>query len=399
MEFLEGEDCAQLLERYGRLPPERAVDIVQQACRGLSVAHRAGIVHRDLKPENLFIARGGDGGDWVKVLDFGIAKLRVMDGGVPTRTGATLGTAYYMSPEQARGATDVDERTDVWSLGVVLYQLLSGQRPFQGAQFLHVVHQILSTDPVPLSTLQPELPQALLDVVAHAMAKEVAFRVGSAEALELALAPFSGRTTRRSDPPRARDQRARTQIARATSVGGVTIGDTGIGPRRDVGASAPVRKARTGKMLVLAGLGAAAAGATVAFIHSRSPRPSELSEVSSASLPAASPGAERKPPPPSALIAATAGPSVSTAPTSAAPVPRAAERGDQEPAPRPTVAVRTSSEHAARSSNTGAPSASPSVPVSAPARPAPAPATPEPNTSRDSTEKRAIEIEKGNPYE
>ena len=120
MEFLEGEDGATLLRRHGPLSVRRAADIVVQACRGLAVAHRAGIVHRDHKPENIFIATAGDGRDQVKVLDFGIAKLRSVDASVATGTGATFGTAFYMSPEQARGAGEVDHRSDVWSLGVVV---------------------------------------------------------------------------------------------------------------------------------------------------------------------------------------------------------------------------------------------------------------------------------------
>jgi len=108
MEFLEGQDASRLLRSYGPLPVRRAADIVQQACRGLAVAHRAGIVHRDLKPANLFIADAGDGTDHVKVLDFGIAKLRSTDASVATGTGATFGTAFYMSPEQrAAPATSI----------------------------------------------------------------------------------------------------------------------------------------------------------------------------------------------------------------------------------------------------------------------------------------------------
>ena len=116
MEYLDGEDCARLLQRTGPMPVARAVDIVSQTCRGLAVAHGAGVVHRDLKPENLFVTHAGDGRDLVKVLDFGIAKLRSQD--ATSVTGSTImGTCYYMSPEQARDTSEVDERADVWSLG------------------------------------------------------------------------------------------------------------------------------------------------------------------------------------------------------------------------------------------------------------------------------------------
>jgi serine/threonine-protein kinase len=192
MEFLPGEDCARLLKRTGILPIPRAANVVAQACRGLAVAHDAGIVHRDLKPENLFLTDAGDGSDLVKVLDFGIAKLRVSDASVVTGTGATFGTAFYMSPEQARGAGEVDARTDVWSLGVVLYELLTGRKPFQGEQFLQVVHQILSAEPPPLASLRPGLPAKLVAAVEKAMAKDVAARVPSVRALGEMLAPFTG---------------------------------------------------------------------------------------------------------------------------------------------------------------------------------------------------------------
>src|SRR5450755_1323577 len=191
MEFLEGEDCAKLLSRQGSLGASRAANIVVQACRGLAVAHKATIVHRDLKPENLFVTDAGDGSDLIKVLDFGIAKLRVADAGVVTGTGATFGTAYYMSPEQARGAGEVDPRTDVWSMGVVLYELLSGRKPFLGEQFLEVIHQILSFDPPPLATLRPDLPPKLVAAIDWAMKKDLRERLPSVISLAEALAPFA----------------------------------------------------------------------------------------------------------------------------------------------------------------------------------------------------------------
>jgi eukaryotic-like serine/threonine-protein kinase len=201
MEFLQGEDCARLLRRVGPLPVPRAADIVLQACRGVAVAHEAGIIHRDLKPENLFVTDVGDGSDQIKVLDFGIAKLRPSDGQVSTRTGSTFGTTHYMSPEQARGAAEVDPRTDVWSLGIVLFELLGGRRPFEGEEPLNVVHQILSADPPALDTLRPGLPAGLAAVVGKAMQKDAAHRFATIRALAEALAPFAGRTIALRDVP------------------------------------------------------------------------------------------------------------------------------------------------------------------------------------------------------
>jgi serine/threonine-protein kinase len=198
MEYLNGEDCAHLLHRVGPLPAPRAADLVLQACRGVASAHAGGTIHRDLKPENLFVTTAGDGSDLVKVLDFGIAKLRPAADkpeadGTKTRTGATLGTAHYMSPEQARGAGEVDVRTDVYSLGVVLYELLGGRRPFEGDDFLNVVHQILSVEAPPLAQLRPGLPAGLEAVVARAMRKAPRERFAGAAEMAEALQPFAGR--------------------------------------------------------------------------------------------------------------------------------------------------------------------------------------------------------------
>jgi len=197
MEYLPGEDCARLLGRSGPLAPARAANIVLQACRGLAIAHRAGIIHRDLKPANLFITDAGDGSDLIKVLDFGIAKLKSADATSATGTGETFGTAHYMSPEQARGASDVDARTDVWSLGVVLYELLTARRPFDGGTFLHVVYQILSTQPARIEAARADLPPALIAIIEKAMAKEPGARFQSVMALGEALAPLArpGRPT------------------------------------------------------------------------------------------------------------------------------------------------------------------------------------------------------------
>jgi serine/threonine-protein kinase len=200
MEFLRGEDCARLVRRLGPLPATRAVNIVLQACRGVAVAHDAGIVHRDLKPENLFLTDAGDGGDQIKVLDFGIAKLRPVDGQAATRTGSTFGTTHYMSPEQARGASDVDARTDVWALGVVLYELLSGRKPFDSEQPLGVIHQILNATPPGLGAVRPGLLRGLVAAVERALRKDADQRFPSIRALASALEPFAGQARAGGEP-------------------------------------------------------------------------------------------------------------------------------------------------------------------------------------------------------
>jgi serine/threonine protein kinase len=202
MEYLEGRDCGHLLRESGPLPVARAADLIYQACRGLAVVHRAGAVHRDLKPENLFVTDAGDGSDLVKVLDFGIAKILSRDGISMTGTGI-LGTTHYMSPEQVRSSRDVDARTDVWSLGVVLYQLLTNRRAFEGGNLPAVLLQIMDADPPSLSQLRPDLPAELVGIVEQTMKKSLEARISSVQLLAQLLAPFTARGHRMlldSDP-------------------------------------------------------------------------------------------------------------------------------------------------------------------------------------------------------
>jgi eukaryotic-like serine/threonine-protein kinase len=191
MEYLTGEDCRSALRRAGTLAASRAAQLVSEACKGLEVAHRLGIVHRDLKPENLFIAREPDGADIVKVLDFGIAKLRHRATTLfSTQAGAVMGTVVYMSPEQARESRDVDHRTDIYSLGATLYEMLSGRPPHDGETFAGVVLSILRQEPERLETHCPHLPTGFGDVVHKAMAKDPADRHQSAAELRHALQPY-----------------------------------------------------------------------------------------------------------------------------------------------------------------------------------------------------------------
>jgi eukaryotic-like serine/threonine-protein kinase len=192
MEFLEGTDCAEALKGVRMFSAPRAAGMLVQVCRGLAVAHAHGIVHRDLKPANLFLCRRADGTDLVKIFDFGIAKLRrSADADLSTGTGAALGTPYYMSPEQARGDGDIDHRADIYALGIILYELLSGRRPYEGSSTLQIIHRILTQPPPRLDELRRDLPMGLDAVVQRAMAKDRSERFSSAAELKAALQPFA----------------------------------------------------------------------------------------------------------------------------------------------------------------------------------------------------------------
>ena len=169
MELLEGSDLATVIMREGPLSLPRTVALVRQACEGLSAAHSAGIIHRDLKPENLFVSQRMQGEETLKVFDFGIAKFKDLS---LTSKSVTFGTIYYMAPEQIESAKLVDERADIYSLGVILFELLTGKLPFEGTSIREVVSKILTEEPALLGDLRPELPSELGRIVSRAMARE-----------------------------------------------------------------------------------------------------------------------------------------------------------------------------------------------------------------------------------
>jgi len=175
MEHVEGETLRDRIKK-GPLKPEEALDIVTQVAAGLSDAHRKGIIHRDIKSANIMVTEKCQ----AKVMDFGLAKLR--GGSSLTKSQTTLGTVAYMSPEQARG-DDLDHRTDLWSLGVVLYEMLAGELPFKGDHDQTVIHAILHREPKPLGKTRPGLPPGLEEIVLQALAKNPADRYQTMEEL------------------------------------------------------------------------------------------------------------------------------------------------------------------------------------------------------------------------
>ena len=188
MELLVGQDLGVELARVGRLPIDLAVDYVRQTCAGMSEAHAMGIVHRDLKPENLFLTELGELTDrkLVKILDFGIAKDISDTARRLTAPDAIFGTVDYMSPEQIRSASKVDHRSDLWSLGVILYELLTGRTPYNG-DARSVIAQIVSEPIRPPTAIVPDLPPSLVATVMKALQKDPAKRFQSADELREAL--------------------------------------------------------------------------------------------------------------------------------------------------------------------------------------------------------------------
>jgi len=194
MEYLEGCDLGQLLERSGPLQIQSAVDFVLQALEALAHAHALHLVHRDLKPANLFLARQQDGTDIVKVLDFGISKATDTMGGTNpslTSTKALLGSPLYMSPEQLRSSKNVDPRTDIWALGIILFELLTGRTPYDGDNVGELFAAILEKDAPSILTFRPEVPPGLDQAVLACLRRDPNQRFQNVSQLADALAPFA----------------------------------------------------------------------------------------------------------------------------------------------------------------------------------------------------------------
>jgi serine/threonine-protein kinase len=202
MEYLEGKDLADVLGERRRLSVKVSVDYVLQACEALACAHAAGIVHRDIKPENLFLMQQAGSVEIVKVLDFGISKSVMAavetHGRKAAKTTLPMGTPGYMSPEQIRACGNVDARTDIWALGCVLSELLTGKSTFEAPTQVQLGAVILERDPIPLRKLLPEAPPELEAIILRCLAKDPDDRFQDVAELSLALYPFGPRRSRLS---------------------------------------------------------------------------------------------------------------------------------------------------------------------------------------------------------
>jgi eukaryotic-like serine/threonine-protein kinase len=236
MEYLQGMDLAALVEERGPLPVVDAVSFVLQACEAIAEAHANGIIHRDLKPANLFLANQPDGTNKIKVLDFGISKntlgVSANASHALTRTTAMMGSPLYMSPEQMKSSRTVDSRTDIWALGVILYELLAGSAPFNGDTIPELSAKILLEAPASLSLARPEIPVALEKVVQRALAKDREDRYRTVGELAMALVDFGGKRSRANVE----------RITRVLQAAGMSTGEiylpTSLAPNTEVAAAA-----------------------------------------------------------------------------------------------------------------------------------------------------------------
>jgi serine/threonine-protein kinase len=197
MEFLDGVDLAGALKQRERLPVQDVVEYVLQACEALAEAHALGIVHRDLKPANLFLTRRPDGSSCIKVLDFGISKVAAdLGDAAVTSTQAVMGSPLYMSPEQMLSSKDVDPRSDIWALGVILYELLTGNPPFEGESMAQLVLRVANEAPRPMRDRRPDLPEGLEAVVLRCLEKSRTNRFQHVGELALALYEYGPKRAR-----------------------------------------------------------------------------------------------------------------------------------------------------------------------------------------------------------
>ena len=360
MEYLEGMDLADWLTTHGAMAIPQAVDFILQASEAIAEAHALGIVHRDLKPANLFCIQGSDGQPSIKVLDFGISKVLNESAQMHamTRTNGLVGSPLYMSPEHMKSSKSVDARTDIWSLGVILFQLVSGHPPFESEQVTELVLKVATEPATPLRTILPEAPEGLERVLMTCLEKDRERRYQTIGDLAQALLEFGSPESRASV-----DRIVRTLEMGGTTKAVSTLARSGTNPSM-AAIPHPVmphtlaswNEPATSEAASPARARLAADGATVAITLATATILSFFVYYNLRPRPSAEPG-----------TAASASASAATGPTPASPPP---------PAPAPPGPPPATSEAQPPPTSSG-PTPSPSVaPAAPPAPPLPLPARP-----------------------
>jgi len=349
MEYLEGADLSALVAQAGPLPVSVAVDYLLQACEAVAEAHALGMVHRDLKPANLFLVHRVDGSPCIKVLDFGISKVAstsTSPDASMTRTSAVMGSPLYMSPEQMASSRDVDCRTDIWALGVILYELVSGQPPFSADTLPQVCALILQSEPPPLSRTLRSAPGGLEVVLQRCLAKAPSGRFANVAELASSLAPFGSPLARTSAERIARVLGGRAQQPSASrasipdaspstnqvlvnAVSNQTLGSWG-----KTGQGAPRSKRARQSLMILGAAGVLVSLGVAGFLQLRSreaAQPVPEASVPAASQPSTTLPAHATPPP---AVEPKVQETLPRAVASATPVPAASDAGTPAPGVR-----------------------------------------------------------------
>jgi serine/threonine protein kinase len=357
MELLDGEPLSSRIKRLTRVSPFELAPLTRQMLEGLQAAHDAGIYHRDLKPDNIFILRQRGGRpDFVKIIDFGISKFQPLsgDGMKMTRTGAVMGTPYYMSPEQASGSQEADHRSDLYSVGVIMFEAVTGQVPFEAATFNQLMFKIVLSDVPRPESFVPDLDPAFASLISKAMARDVTQRFQTAKDFMDAIDAWMKSGTAVTVPPTA-DPAAAALLPEGARVSAATLqqlSGQGHGTRGNFSTSqvdaVPMKKSNGALIFAIVG-GVVLLGGGLAFalLGGQKGEPSAAAEpppaVSAApppAAPAAAPAATPSPviepvATPSAAPPASASTPVAAAPAAPAAKPAAA-RAPSRPAPRPT---------------------------------------------------------------